>query len=126
MEKKTRQQLRNEKRKQDKIRNRVYTFDEMYTITNHNVRLAKREYDMTYALALATTLHAEPFKFGKVRVCRAVKALFGQLDAIENKVLDPEDLIKEASELGVKIRQEGESLQIYIDLGKTKDKGDYV
>ena len=120
--KKTRQQLRNEKRKNDKMKSKVYTYDEMQQIRKQ----FRKQYDLTYAIALATSLHAEPFKFGKVRVCRAVKALFGQLDAIENNVLEAEVLIKEAEELGVKIKQDQDTLEIYIDLGDTIDKGDYV
>ena len=112
----TRQQRRNEQRIDAKIKNKVYTFNEVAQIIKVATTDAKKEYDVNYSICLATALSSPPFNFGKKRVCNVLKLFFDQMKAVDEKVVTAEQLITEAEKVGVFIKNDENKLSVYLDI----------
>ena len=113
---------RKQKRSKKKFgQKRQYSYDEVQQIVNSEMFNLRKKYDVMYSVAIATTLNAEPFNFGRLRVCRAANLLFGQLDAIQKGVLDADVLAEEAAKLGVITTQTDDGrFEVYLDPGEGK------
>ena len=111
----SRHERRNEERKADKIKNKMYTYAECVKIAHAAVLEVEKQYDVRYALCLAMALNSKPLKFGKVRVCRTVGKFFEQVDELKNGKISEEEVRKKVLKLGVKIVNDNETLSVYID-----------
>lgn len=110
-----RQQRRQAQREEDKIKKKMYTYEECKAIATKIVRQTQKEYDARYSICLATSLSAPPLNFGKKRVCRTIQLFFDQVDALRDKIITEEEIRKEAQRVGLFVREENDMLAVYID-----------
>ena len=110
-----RQAKRQQARKDDKVRNKMYTFNECHQITQKMIQQTKAEYDARYSLCLATAVSSPPYNFGKKRVCGVLGLFFDQVKALEEKTIDEDDVRKIAKKLGVLVQEENDTLAVYLD-----------
>lgn len=111
----SRTERRAEKKTFDKITRRTYTYSECKKIAEAAVLEAEKDYDVRYATCLATALAAPPLNFGSVRVCRVVNLFFGQVEALKIGTVSEEEVREQALKVGVMIKNDDESISVYID-----------
>jgi hypothetical protein len=119
----TRSEKRRLARKDNKVMSKLYTFDECHQIARRMVKETKSEYDVRYSLCLATALSAEPYKFGKKRVCGVLTLFFDQVRALEAGTIEESEVRERAKKVGVLIQNEADTLAVYLDpTGKFKEE----
>jgi hypothetical protein len=92
------------------VKQRMYTYDDVIKIS---ARVAKekelevaQKYDMMYTLTIISTLTAKPFNFGKGRIKNVINMFFSQIESLNTKVIDVDQLLAEAKRVGVDITQD--------------------
>ena len=139
MKPQTRAEKRRQARYEDKIKNRTFTFDQVCQIVNATeqnkekefterlktkIKDKEREFDIMYAVAMATTLAAPPLNFRHKRVCSFVQNFFGQIDAMQKELISLDELLIEAAKVGVLLQNRGDGLEVYIDPKYKYNEGD--
>jgi len=122
----TRSQARREERENEKIRNRTYTYSEMKRLVTMALTNQEREYDMRYALVMASTLSSEPYNFRSKRVCAFTCLFFDQIGALDDGRITLDELKIEAAKVGVLLKERGIGLEVYTDPKYKYKKGDVL
>ena len=114
-------------RKQQYFKQRTFTYDECVAISTKMVKetviatekAMAEKYDTLYTLALTSTLSAEPFNFGKKRLCQVFDLFFGQVEGLILKTIDPDQLLEEAKKKGITIQNDSGLFEVKINTEKS-------
>jgi hypothetical protein len=80
------------------------------------------KYQATSALCLATCLSAPPLRFGNKRVCDLLELFFDQMEGLNIGTISENQVIEEASRLGVNLKYENNKIIICLE-NTNKKKG---
>lgn len=110
-----RSERRREYREVNRIKSKMYTYEECQTVALNMVKETHKKYDARYSLCLATALNAPPLNFGKKRICDVVKLFFDQVSCVNSGIITEEQLREEGKKLGILVEGQDDTLAIYID-----------
>lgn len=117
-----RQKLRDDARYEDRAKTRLYNYDEVVDLMHKIINRTENHYCAKYSQILAVALNAEPYNFGKRRICRLLELFYDQIKGLHDKTIEYELISQTAKTLGVIVENKDEKYTINIDARTKKQK----